>query len=478
MKTWPHWRWRALPAGLSVEGATHWLKESDVEFIGDVTYMDEASRVSEQALFDRVLQVIRGAEDFILADFFLFNDYLGRERAVHRRLSNELARALVERKQTLPGIRIIVITDPVNEAYGGSVSAPLRALRDAGIPVVFTRLEALRDPNTCYSAFWRTFVQWFGTSPGGLWPHPLSPDAGGVGLRSWLALLNFKANHRKLLIADAPAGLESREMVAMVLSANPHDGSSAHSNVGLLVRGGVWRDLLLGEQAVLNFSGNRCDAFAGLPSYASSEAPSATHGSAFAGLAVRVISEGKIRSQLLAEIESAGCGDAIDIGMFYISERETIGALLRAGGRGAVVRLLLDPNREAFGYEKNGLPNRAVATELLQRGQGQFSVRWFNTHGEQFHPKLVLFKKGGQRILFAGSANLTRRNLNDFNLETDLMVAGDSSAAALKSAELYFERLWSNDGHEFSLPIDAHKHASWFQYWQYRFLEWTGMTTF
>ncbi|MFU8869003.1 carboxyl transferase domain-containing protein, partial [Natronococcus sp.] len=43
----------------------------------------------------------------------------------------------------------------------------------------------------------------------------------------------------------------ARELVALVMSANPHDGSSAHGNVALAVRGAVVHDLLRSEQAVL-----------------------------------------------------------------------------------------------------------------------------------------------------------------------------------------------------------------------------------
>ena len=46
-------------------------------------------------------------------------------------------------------------------------------------------------------------------------------------------MLNFKANHRKLIVADDGAG----GLVALVCSADPNDGGSAHSNVGLRFAG-------------------------------------------------------------------------------------------------------------------------------------------------------------------------------------------------------------------------------------------------
>ncbi len=57
--------------------------------------------------------------------------------------------------------------------------------------------------------------------------------------------------------------------------------------------------------------------------------------------------------------------------MFYLSERQIIKALIAAQQRGVQVRVLLDPNKDAFGREKNGIPNRQVAAELTCcRGEG------------------------------------------------------------------------------------------------------------
>ena len=50
--------------------------------------------------------------------------------------------------------------------------------------------------------------------------------------------------------------------------------------------------------------------------------------------------------------------------MFYLSERKIISAIKKAHSRKVKVRLLLDPNKDAFGREKNGIPNRSVAYEL------------------------------------------------------------------------------------------------------------------
>src|SRR5690606_37143382 len=93
---------------------------------------------------------------------------------------------------------------------------------------------------------------WGNSAAGGPAPHPLAAGAEGVSWRSWLALLNFKANHRKLLITDAASAIgDGREPLCIVGSANPHDGSSAHSNVALEVRGELARHLFASELDVV-----------------------------------------------------------------------------------------------------------------------------------------------------------------------------------------------------------------------------------
>lgn len=107
----------------------------------------------------------------------------------------------------------------------------------------------LRDSNPTWSAIWRLCCQWFGNSPDRGW---LANALGSrpVTIRSYLALLNFKANHRKLVVVD-----EAGSLRALVTSANPHDGSSRHGNLGLSFKGPAVADVLRSERAVLTMSG-------------------------------------------------------------------------------------------------------------------------------------------------------------------------------------------------------------------------------
>ena len=125
--------------------------------------------------------------------------------------------------------------------------------------------------------------------------------------------------------------------------------------------------------------------------------------------------------------------------MFYLSESDVVRELIQVHRRGTRVRVLLDPNKEAFGYKKNGIPNRTVAARLIRAG---IIVRWFDTHGEQGHSKMMHIHHGESDTLILGSANFTRRNLENFNLETDVAIRGPANAVVLRDATTYFDRIW------------------------------------
>nr|WP_316046910.1 phospholipase D-like domain-containing protein [Planococcus glaciei] len=63
-------------------------------------------------------------------------------------------------------------------------------------------------------------------------------------------------------------------------------------------------------------------------------------------------------------------------------------ALKEAANRGVDVRMILDPNENAFGTEKTGLPNRPVVNEMYEEANGNLKVRWYNTTKSQFHTKI------------------------------------------------------------------------------------------
>jgi len=451
--------WKSLPEGLSYAGEPQAV--GDVEFIGDLTWVDSAGiQHVEQRIFDEILTIIGAARRFIVLDMFLYNPFLGEATEPTRRLSHELTEALVERKRQHPELEVIVITDPINTVYGGLASAQFERLRDAGIEVVTTRLVPLKDSNPVYSLFWRVLARPFGNGSGTLLPNPFGE--GRVSLRSYLTLLNFKANHRKTLLADHGDGL-----VGLVTSANPHDGSSAHTNVAIRFDGPAVLDLLETENAVLDLSGRALFEPEGPFELETAES----------SVTVQILTEEKIRDVVIGAIAAAERGDALSLAMFYLADRDVIDALESANARGVETRVLLDPNKDAFGRQKQGIPNRPVAHELHSE---DLPVRWCDTHGEQCHVKMLLVEyRSGTSTLIAGSANFTRRNLEDFNLETDVAVRGPSDGAAFNDARAFFDLLWRNTPERtFSTDYATFADESAAKRVLYRFMEASGISTF
>ena len=196
---------------------------------------------------------------------------------------------------------------------------------------------------------------------------------------------------------------------------------------------------------------------------------------------IQILTEGAIRTALLARIGAAASGDAIDIAMFYLADREIVESLLAASQRGVSVRLILDPNKDAFGRTKSGIPNRPVASELVSTSDGAIEVRWYRTHGEQFHTKLVMIH-GPERVwLTLGSANLTRRNLSDYNLEANVGIELPRGSQLAVQALEYFDSLWSNRaalGVEYTADFGVYADPGQMHYWLYRCMEATGLSTF
>jgi phosphatidylserine/phosphatidylglycerophosphate/cardiolipin synthase-like enzyme len=463
---------KPMPAGTNVSTAPVSVPAADVQFLYDLTRAHPQNRdelVYEQRIFDEVFSIVDQARSFVVADFFLLNEQMGAAGAAHRPLSRQLADHLIARKQAVPNLTVLLLTDPINDVYGGAPSPLLAELRKAGIEVVVTDLEGLRDSNPLYSSVWRMLLQWWGNSAsGGGMVNPFASEGSGITLRSWLALLNFKANHRKLIVADREDGT----LTALVTSANPHDASSAHSNVALRFSGALAGDIVGSEMAIARFSGWRGNVYV-----AAAESVAAPDTQ---GITLSFITEGAIRRHLLEAVGSTRSGDSVSIATFYLADRKVVAALLDAADRGVRVRLILDANRDAFGRQKDGVPNRPVANELVSGSGERIEVRWYRTHGEQFHTKLALIKRGDRLIASLGSANLTRRNVGNYNLEANIALEAAADSALGIEMQGYFDRLWNNDGPpgtEYTAVFGAYRDEDSGRYWRYRLMEGSGLST-
>ncbi len=467
--------YKPLPAGAAVRGAVVSTPLTDLRFLADVTSADVFGEpVVRQQIFDAMLRMVGDAREFLVLDFFLFNGHRGAavDARPYREISVQLRDALLARKRAVPGLRVLVISDPINDVYGALPSRDFAALRGAGIEVVSVDLDELRDSNPIYSALWRITTRWWAGDGGGqgTLPNPLDAGPDRVTFGAWARLLNFKANHRKVILGDDGKG----GLTGIVTSANPHDASSLHSNVALKVSGAALLPLLESERALARESGWKDD-------WPDLTLPPPVPASPDTTAQVQVLTEGEIGDVILRNVAGARGGDSIDVAMFYLSDRDAVRALIAAARRGVAVRVILDPNKDAFGRTKNGIPNRSVATELGAASDGAIKVRWFRTHGEQFHSKLVAIRSADEFWFTLGSANLTRRNLDDFNLEANLAASVQPGSELAQQVSGWFEGLWTNQGPlelEYTAEFGAFADPAQGTYWLYRLMEATGLSTF
>ena len=453
-------RYKPLPDGLAHESPL--LPAMGLNLLVDDTWETaDGGRGMRQRIFDEALRLIEQARQLVVVDMFLFNAFQGADDTSYRPLSEQLTRALVAKKQQQPDLPVVLITDPIKTLYGGLHSEHLERLENAGVVVATTPLPRLRDSNPSWSGIWRICCQWLGNSNEGGWlPNPMGP--GQVTLRSYLTLLNFKANHRKTLVVD-----EGDRWTALVTTANPHDASSAHSNLGLTFQGPAVAELLDSELAVVRMAGVPLPDLPPVPTGPTAETTAAQ---------LQVLTEGAIRDALLAAVSRSQRGEALDVSVFYLSHRPLVEALLAAHERGVAVRVLLDPNKDAFGRQKNGIPNRQVGAELHAAG---ITVRWCNTQGEQCHTKMLLRRGAERSEVIIGSANFTRRNLDNLNLESSVRVLAKTDHAFMVNARSAFARRWDNrDGEKHSTDYGVYADDASWKYWVYRVMEFTGWSSF
>ena len=111
---------KELPLGTNVRSEPY--PASEIDLLVDRTRLNPVTGEVELAheIFNQILSDIASAERFIIADFFLWNPWLGglASDVSLRPLADELAQALIDKRIQNPDIPILVITDPINRIYG------------------------------------------------------------------------------------------------------------------------------------------------------------------------------------------------------------------------------------------------------------------------------------------------------------------------------------------------------------------------
>jgi hypothetical protein len=411
---------KPLPPGTHVSSLPARLAESQVDFIDD-SHRGESLK--------REIEAVGRAEQLIVLD--------------QCPLAHELTRQLLLRKRQRPNIKIMLVTDPRNEVYGGTPAQTLSTLEAAGIIVARTRLTRLRDSNPLYSSVWRLSVGW--------WSDPFDEVPGEITLSSTLRRRNLKADQRQLLVADDGAG----GWTSIVLSASATGGgvpvSAGIANVGLEIRGQLARDIVASELRIAAWSTDD-DRLPAAPPFESRGVGT---------IDARFLTEGATHTALRDVIAVAGNGDSIDVVVGAFDDRQMIDAMLRAAARGARLQLLLGSDSPR---------TRAAAGELVHNAAGNIEVRWQTA---EIEARYALIRHRSDVWIDLGSANFTRRGLDDLDLEADIELHMPARAAPARAALDLFERAWSS-----AAAYADRADESTATYWRYRLADATGLTLF
>ncbi len=403
---------KPLPPGTHLVSQVSRLSEADVDFLYDSPRRSDI-RTREKSAIDH-------AEQMIVLD--------------RSPVTLKLAQRLLARKRLRPLLKVVVLTDPGNERFGGTPVSILASLEEAGIIVVRIRLDRLRDSNPLYSALWRLVFGW--------WSDPFDETSGEVSLPAWSRMQNFKSDRRQLVVADDGSG----GWAAVIGPA----GAAA----GLVLRGSLAHAMIAGELKIAAWSADD-DRLPSEPQ---------TDDRGVGTIDARFLTEGAIATALLDAMAAAGRGDQISMVVENLSDRRLIAAAVRAAARGASLKILLARNR---------VPNQAVAGELRRDGGSRIEVRWYPSEQGASQPKLLVLRHRADLWMNLGAANFTRRNLEDLNLAASVELRMPARAAPARAVVDYFAEAWSGASGDDDFADD-----SAVAYWRYRFAEATGLSRF
>ncbi len=91
---------------------------------------------------------------------------------------------------------------------------------------------------------------------------------------------------------------------------------------------------------------------------------------------------------------------------------------------------------------------------------------------------MILVKGKDRSTIIGGSANFTKRNIGDYNLETDLKIVAKNDSSLVKHIEDYFNQIWNNEDGTFTTDYETYQDDSLGKKLIYRFQEFSGLSSF
>jgi len=510
------------PLGINYESP---IRETEnAEFHYDLTYLDKDGNIQyDRNLWDATYKVIDNAKDYLIVEMFLFNDLYNKDKEHFPEFAKEYTERLVKKQKENPNLKVYILADENNNFYGAFEHPFITSMKNAGINVIIVDIFKLKDTFPWYSPFWRTFIKpmgnpqnkgWITNFYGDMWPK--------LTIRNLLRALNVKADHKKVF-------LNEKEVV--VSSANIHDPSYFHENIAIYTDGPIVKDVLHNLQLVAKFSDSEINVDGSNKETKSkiemdiadktkirkdtmnigdledknndminleenisdsqknekSEKESFSFNSGKNEITdtegktykIQYLTEGTIGKYLDADIDSLKSGDELLMGMYFLADRGIIDRLIKAANRGVKIRIIFDRSRDAFGMSTNGLPNKPVSKKLKKKTKGKIEIKWYFTNNEQYHTKITLMKKtDGSVIINAGSANLIKKNIRGYIMDSNFRILTTQDSKISKDVYTYFDRLWENKDGLFTINFDDEPTTSGFSDFMYKILDATQLGSF
>ena len=510
------------PLGINYESP---IRETEnAEFHYDLTYLDKDGNIQyDRNLWDATLKVVDNAKDYLIIEMFLFNDLYNKDKEHFPEFAKEYTERLVKKQQENPNLKVYILADENNNFYGAFEHPFITSMKNTGINVIVVDIFKLKDTFPWYSPFWRTFIKpmgnpqnkgWITNFYGDMWPK--------LTIRNLLRALNVKADHKKVFL---------NEKEAVVSSANIHDPSYFHENIAIYTDGPIVKDVLHDLQLIAKFSDSEINVDGSnketkskiemdlpdktkirkdtmnignledkkndmihleenindfqknekgekesLSLNSGKNEITDTEGKTYK---IQYLSEGAIGKYLDADIDSLKSGDELLMGMYFLADKGIIDRLIKAANRGVKIRMIFDRSRDAFGMSTNGLPNKPVSKKLKKKTKGKIEIKWYFTNNEQYHTKITLMKKtDGSVIINAGSANLIKKNIRGYIMDSNFRILTTQDSKISKDVYTYFDRLWENKDGLFTINFDDEPTTSGFSDFMYKILDATQLGSF